>query len=1177
MIHSLISFLFPDYEPGSRTCSLLMRRKLVLPILFLILVLAILFIQYNSQMMLNSYNEVEEGGTNFSLLAIKSVILVHAETLEKTTLDYATWDETAGYIKEPTDLYIYKNLQVRSLKNLGITYVGISDQEGKTLYLRQYDPDTYAEINPVILPVELSSSFNTSDNSRTSLVYANETLLLVSLAGISNSEATLPSSGTFIFGTPLERDITKKVHELTLDESAIHIISPVSTGGVTPVFDIADGATATLGEQNESWKSGTLSFTDPSSSSILQISISGDKYLLTQGRTFVSAYFLRSVLFCLVAITLGILIIFFLFRRHDLARSQIIAQNNELAALKERREILDKFHQVLDQYLYAGLESEQNIPLITKTAGSMLKTEAAFYTRFEDGSYSLVSSWPDAGGRVHAWLAEFFLSQPELPDSAFCSGGDIVISVDDLPEEGRNLLKAVYPRVRMIVSRGISVSGNQAGDLSLLLSGEEPESEVNQIMLDLIVHALSGEENRRRTKAALKRRDILLEAIGYSAAQVIGDLSASSIIEILHKIVMKMGVSEAHYFAWDTPAGDPVLTHDYVWVEEAADFTEDQLAWTELLESPFSPMIFEMHDAVAGPAEKFPVQQKFLADHGIRSIALIPFISRKETRGVLILADRARERSWHTSELEALRIAADLLMAALVRIDSEEEHKRRDENFQQFFNHLNDFVFILDSDGRIITANLFAQQETGIRASDMRGMRLSGLFTSRWMDTPLSPEGGRIPAQERTAVLLTIEGREIPVEIRYLAGIWNGNQAVFCICKDISHLKRSEHKFATAFRSSQVLHAIWSLREERLIDANETFFETTGYIAKEILRSTHWSEYGIIDPGLFRHIRETILTEGSVRDLELPLRTKNGEMRQGSLFGALIEIDADPCILFSIVDITERKRAEQKVQDLLKELSASNKGLHDFAHIVAHDLKDPLRGIFSLASWIGEDYQEQIGPDGVRYVGMITEQVQRMYQLIDGILAYSQAGIVREDRIPVSISLVIVEVLQILSPPPSVQIIIGDDMPVITAERTKIQQVFQNLIGNSLTHLNRDDGEIRISAHPASDKDGTPLESGACGSESSPEFWEFEIGDNGPGIDPSLHESIFEIFTSYPSHDGKKSSGIGLSIVKRIVETSGGSIWVKSVPGGGATFCFTIKNMTGSSHDAGMYGGEAGY
>jgi len=164
-----------------------MRRKLILPILFLIMVLAIIFIQYNSQMMLNSYNEVEEVGTNFSLLAIKSLISLQAETLERTTLDYAKWDDTAGYIKEPTDQYISKNFQVRSLKSLGITYVSISDQDGKILYLKQYDPDTYAEINPVVLPSGHSSTDDTSVSTKKSLVYANGSLLLISQAGISNS------------------------------------------------------------------------------------------------------------------------------------------------------------------------------------------------------------------------------------------------------------------------------------------------------------------------------------------------------------------------------------------------------------------------------------------------------------------------------------------------------------------------------------------------------------------------------------------------------------------------------------------------------------------------------------------------------------------------------------------------------------------------------------------------------------------------------------------------------------------------------------------------------------------------------------------------------------------------------------------------------------------------------
>ncbi|PWR72046.1 CHASE4 domain-containing protein [Methanospirillum lacunae] len=1161
MIHSLISFLFPDYKPGDRTGPFLIRRKLVLPILFLILILAILLILHNSEMILNSYAEAEDASTRFALMGVGSVITSYAETFERITLDYAKWDETYDFIREPDDRYLQENLQVRSLKNLGITYVSITDADGKTLYLKQYDPDTYAEITPVFLPGMLTSSEDNPGNTRTSLVCTNGSFLVVSQAGISNSYDNLSPAGVLTFGSPIQPKINKKAHDLMLNDTKVSVVSSIPHLTSVPAFNLSIEPVATLGEQNETWKSGTLSYTDPFSSSEIQITLSGDKHLLPHGRIYVSTSFLHSVIFCLIAIPLGILIIFLLFRRHDQVRSQIIAQNVELAALKERREILDKFHQVLDQYLYAGLESDQNIPLVTKGVSGMLKTEATFYTRFEDEGYSLVSSWPERDTNVHKWLAEFFLSQPDHPSSSFSFGGEYVLSIDDLPEEGRNLVQTVYPGARIVVSRAISVSGKQVGDLSLLLSGNEHESEVNQIMLDLIVHTLSGEENRRRTKAALNRRDLLLEAIGYSAAQVIGDLSDSSIIEILHKIVKKMGISEAHYFAWHMDSsGDPVLAHDYVWVQETADFSEDQLTWDEILESPLKSVIFEMQSPVAGPAEKFRKEQEFLTCQGIRSIALIPFIARRETRGVLVLVDRVRDRSWHASELDALRIATNMLMAALVRIDSDEEQKKRDENFQQFFDHLNDFVFILDSDGRIITANLFAQLETGIRASDMRGMRLSGLFTSRWMNTPLSPDENRMSAQERTAFLLTIEGKEIPVEIRYLSGIWNESQAVFCICKDISHLKRSEHKFATAFRSSQVLHAIWNLREERLIDANETFFETTGYSAKEILKSTHWSGYGIIDPDQFLHIKETILTEGSIRGLELPLKTKSGEIRHGSLYGALIEIDTDPCVLFSIADITERIRAEQKVQDLLKELSASNKGLQDFAHIVAHDLKDPLRGIYSLASWIGEDYFEQIGPDGQRYVGMITDQIQRMYQLIDGILAYSQAGIVREDRVPVNIRDIINETLQILSPPPSVNIVIETGLPVLTAERTKIQQVFQNLISNSLSCLNREDGEIQISAYPSSDKDGTPVEPDSDNTGKSPGFWTFEITDNGPGINPALHESIFEIFRSYPSGNAKKSSGIGLSIVKRIVETSGGSIWVKSVPGGGATFCFTLKN-----------------
>jgi len=1171
---SLISLFFPDYQPGTRTGSLLTRRRMILPLVLFTLILAIIFIHYNAGLMLDSYNRAEENGLNSSLLLLEGTIRTESDFLGKTTQDYAKWDETARFAETTNTQYINQNLQVRSLKNLMITYVGIRDKNGKTIYLKQYDPNTYNEIQPEFMPDELSQQGYEWDDTWSSLVYVNGTLMLVYQSGISNSNQTLSRAGAFIFGIPLGPVLEKRSHELGYVGYTARIVSPVTAVSTTPCFNPFTGITTAPKVQNETWKSGTISFSNPFSSSVLEITVSGEKQLYALGRSSVAAYFWRSLLFCTASITFGTLILFLLFRRHDKARSLLCTQGEELAVLKGRREILDKFHQVLDQYLYAGLESDQNIPLITKTAGSMLKTEAAFYTRFEDGEYSVISSWPDAKSKVKNWIADYYFAKPEFPT---CPVVDHVISVDDLPEEGRSVLEIAYPRARMIISSEIRTSGNQVSVLSLLISGNEPINEINQIMLDLIVHALSGEENRRRSKAALKRRDALLEAIGYSAAQVIGELSVSSVIDILHKIVAKLGISEAHVFAWKTgTGGDPSITHDYVWIEETADFSADQLNWVELLESPFRFRFSDMHGVVAGSVEDFPPEAVFLRDHGIHSIALIPFVSRRKTWGVLILVDRTKRRSWHTSELDALRIASDLLMAALVRIGTEEEHTRRQENFQQFFDHLNDFVFILDSGGRIITANLFAQQETGIRASDMRGMLLSGLFTSRWIDEPLSPEEAGMSGQERTAVLLTIEGREIPVEMRYLSGIWNEEQAIFCICKDISHLKRSEHKFATAFRSSQVLHAIWNLRDDRLIDANKTFLEITGYSGKE-LRLVQQIGHGIIDPDQFRQIKETILTEGSIRELELLLKTKSGEVRQGSLYGALIEIDENPCVLFSIVDITDRKRAEQKVQDLLKEISASNKGLHDFAHVVAHDLKDPLRGIFSLATWIDEDYHEQIGSDGQRYVRMITEQVQRMYQLIDGILAYSQAGIVREELVPINIGDIIDEVLQILAPPPSVHIVIETEMPILIAERTKIQQVFQNLIGNSLTHLDREDAEIRIRARPAIDEDGTASgqDKGERPGNEIPEFWIFEIADNGPGIDPLLQDSIFEIFKSYSSPGTEKSTGIGLSIVKRIVETSGGSIWVTSVPGEGATFSFTIRTVKDSLHEVGLHIGGA--
>lgn len=1165
----LFSFLFSDYRQGGRTGSLLARRSMVLMMIAIITILALLFIQYNTQTILDSYNELEEISMNKSLHSLEDTIIIRSVTLENTTRDYAKWDETASYVREKNLSFVRENLLSQSLKNLGITFVAIIDQTGRVLYLKQYDPDTYQEITPLLTPENISLLINPDLDTDSSISSLDGTPFLIAQTGISSSDETVSHFGYLLFGTPLQPIIDSRIMDFASAGSSVQVVS--STPSPNPIirFNLSSGGIFAIGAQNETWISGVISFTDPSSSSVIRITVPAEKQLLVEGRAFGGTYFLRSVIFLTLTISFGTLVIFLLFRRYYMARSALNVQEQELAMLRERREILDKFKIILDNYLHSGTDNDQNISLLTATARGLLNGTAAFYYRYEDGEYSPVCSWPKTDDRVHGWITGVFvhwLASSGLQET-FCTDNE-VIPLDTLPDGGAGILAASYPEVRSVVSRQIVMSDALEGNLILLLPDDTPLSEINQLILDLLVHALKGEENRRIAKLALKKRDVVLEAVGYSAARLIRDTSASSIIEILHKFVINIGITEAHVFVWKTDNhGNPILTHNYNCVEEDAH-AQHHLNWQELLHSPLLSKIFGKgnHGIVAGSADMFPVELPFLENYGIRSIALIPFIFKEEIRGVLVLADHARKRSWHVTELDALKIASNLIMGAIARIEREEEHQKREENFRQFFNHLNIFIFVLDQNGRIITANLFAQQEMGIKASDLKGMRLSGIFTSRWMQEPFSPEEkGMAPySQEQTGVLLTIEGKEIPVEMRYLPGVWDGNQVIFCICKDISHLKRSEHKFASAFRSSQVLHAIWNLRDDRLIDANTTFFETTGFTRKDLIRSARSPKNEIFNThkhddlkDQFNHIKEVILTEGSIQDHEIELKTKSGDIRQGSLYGALIEIDEEPCALFSIVDITDRKRAELRVQTLLKELSDSNQGLHDFAHIVAHDLKDPLRGIYSLASWIGEDFQEQIGPDGQRYVRMIGEQVQRMYQLIDGILAYSLAGLVREERELVSIRHVIQDVLETLAPPPSVRIIIETEMPDLYTERTKIQQVFQNLIGNSLVHLGREDGEIRIRSRHLGKN------------------WQFEIADNGPGIDPSLHNSIFEIFRSYPSPGGKKGTGIGLSIVKRIVETSGGSIWVKSEPGMGATFCFTLGASGEPSHDDGSNGGGA--
>ena len=239
-------------------------------------------------------------------------------------------------------------------------------------------------------------------------------------------------------------------------------------------------------------------------------------------------------------------------------------------------------------------------------------------------------------------------------------------------------------------------------------------------------------------------------------------------------------------------------------------------------------------------------------------------------------------------------------------------------------------------------------------------------------------------------------------------------------------------------------------------------------------------------------------------------------------------------------DVTEHRRLEKVQSQLIAQLENANQELKDFAYAVSHDLKAPLRGIDSLADWIMNDYQDKIDAEGIKQFQMMRERVKRMQALIDGILQYSALGRVREEQVAIDLNPLLKEIVETIAPPGHVRIEIQGKLPAIRADKTRIYQVFQNLLQNAVKFIDKPEGEVQVS----------------CAGDGP--NWRFSIADNGPGIEERYHAKIFQLFQTLGTKDKSENTGVGLALVKKIIETSGGKIWVESKVGQGSTFFFTL-------------------
>ena len=348
-------------------------------------------------------------------------------------------------------------------------------------------------------------------------------------------------------------------------------------------------------------------------------------------------------------------------------------------------------------------------------------------------------------------------------------------------------------------------------------------------------------------------------------------------------------------------------------------------------------------------------------------------------------------------------------------------------------------------------------------------------------------------------------------------------------------LLESEERFRRAIMYAP-LPVMIHLEDGEVQLISKSWTEITGYKPEDIPNVNQWLKkaYRRQHQEIKSAIDALYQLNERVDEGEFKIFTAQGQIRHWAFSSAPLGrlSDGRRAVISMAMDVTERKLMEN-------ELRERNRELDQFAYVVSHDLKAPLRAIDSLSSWIEEDLQGNMTPAVSEHIGLMRNRVQRMQEMIQGILEYSRVGRVQSQMAECNVKNLLEEIISDLSLPEDFTVSIGEGMPVLHTEVLRLRQVFSNLIDNAVKHHNKQEGRIEINV------------------KEEETLYVFSVTDDGPGISEAYHSRIFELFQVLQPRDVKENTGVGLALVKKIVETQNGQIQVSSQVGFGTTFTFT--------------------
>ncbi|MGB0429838.1 MAG: PAS domain-containing sensor histidine kinase, partial [Bacteroidia bacterium] len=487
------------------------------------------------------------------------------------------------------------------------------------------------------------------------------------------------------------------------------------------------------------------------------------------------------------------------------------------------------------------------------------------------------------------------------------------------------------------------------------------------------------------------------------------------------------------------------------------------------------------------------------------------------------------------------------------RKQQEEQIIQSEAKLSAVINTIPDSIFYKNAEGKYELVNKAFGELIGQKPEYITGKTDNDLYSTNTAEKIVKDDKELLTAEgiKRTeGEVNKSKGKKILIETTKRTVVDNNGKikGLVGISRDITEIRNaqqkiieSEERLKITTNSLNIGIFDWDIESNNLI-WDESMYRLFEVNEKDFLGAYEAFTKCVITEDLDRVNTEVAhsIETGEKLDTSFKIYSEQGEKYIKATGTVFLNKEGNATRMVGInYDITPEKESEQKLKEYTSNLEKINSELDQFAYVVSHDLKAPLRAINNLSTWIQEDLEDSMDDDIKEQFSLLRGRVLRMEGLINGILEYSRAGRIKSNNQKVNTAQLIVDLCDTLKTHDKIVYEVNEKAPNLFTEKVALEQVFSNLISNAIKYNDKEIAKIKIDF------------------EDQVDFVQFSVKDNGAGISDKYFDKIFVIFQTLQARDQFESTGVGLAIVKKIIEDKGGKIWVESEPKSGATFYFT--------------------